>query len=61
MKLEYKISTIHNVISDLKAYVQDLEDETANPQYTPTTEKEREAWQGCQLACEYITENEPHL
>jgi len=59
MKLENKISTVRNVISDLKCYLEDLEECQAD--YRTDTSKERETWRECQSACEYITENQPHL
>ena len=59
MTLDNKISTVRNVISDLEVYLEDLEECQAD--YRGDTSKERESWKNCQLAAEYITENQPHL
>ena len=47
-----KITTIRNVLSDLQAILQDYEQE-----YQPVSD----AFEDAKMACEYITNEVPHL
>jgi hypothetical protein len=57
MTNEEKIATIHNVISDLRVNVQQMED----AQKTMDEPEFRENWHSAKLACEYITYERAHL
>lgn len=59
---EHKISTIRNVISDLKCYLEDIEEQYPYADCCAQSQSIiNQQWQDAQLACQYITENQPHL
>lgn len=53
MKREEKILTVRNVISDLQAALEDVENGEVEP--------DQDWWDNVKGAAEYITEDTPHL